>query len=77
MKFTNLLELLDTAKIQTLCAYCPTANRVDETRLRDTPKCGECGSPLFSGAPIAVSDVQFTRWAERERLPLVIDFWAS
>src|SRR5690554_389877 len=63
--------------IQTLCASCLTANRVEQSRLTDGPKCGKCAKPVFSGQPIAADDAQFARWLAQEQLPLVVDFWAD
>ena len=65
------------AVIQTLCSQCLTANRVDETRLSDGPKCGKCREAIYSAQPIPAGDSQFARWLEREQLPLVVDFWAE
>ncbi len=64
-------------RVQTLCASCLTANRIDENRLGDNPKCGKCGGNVFSGQPLAADDNQFPRWMEREQLPVVVDFWAQ
>ncbi|BFM20719.1 thioredoxin TrxC [Gilvimarinus japonicus] len=65
------------AIIQTLCSHCLTANRVDETRLNDSPKCGKCRNSVFAAQPIAADDAQFSRWLHNEQLPLVVDFWAE
>lgn len=65
------------AIIQTLCSHCLTANRIDEERLSDGPKCGKCHEAIFSGQPIVANDTQLTRWINQEQLPLVVDFWAE
>ncbi|MBU2887879.1 thioredoxin TrxC [Gilvimarinus agarilyticus] len=65
------------AYLQTLCAHCLTANRVDDSRLSEAPKCGKCHKPLFTGQPISANDAQLTRWLSHEQLPLVVDFWAE
>lgn len=64
------------ANIQTLCPHCLTANRIDADRLHEHPKCGKCRNPIYTQAPINVSDSQFAHWVNKESLPLVVDFWA-
>jgi thioredoxin 2 len=63
-----------------LVIACPTdgaLNRVPRARLRETPKCGTCGNPLFQGRPVALDEARFERFAVRSDLPVVIDFWAA
>jgi thioredoxin 2 len=59
------------------CPHCNAINRVPETRLGDNPNCGQCKQPLFTGAPITLTDANFAAHAERSSIPLVVDFWAD
>ncbi|MCC8553887.1 thioredoxin TrxC [Xanthomonas hortorum] len=64
------------APLLVACSSCTAMNRVAQTRLRDAPNCGSCHQPLFLGAPVALSTVDFDKHAVRSELPLVVDFWA-
>ena len=59
------------------CAHCNAINRIPETRLDDSPNCGRCKQPLFKGAPITLTDANFSAHVERSSIPLVVDFWAD
>lgn len=59
------------------CPHCDTLNRLPETRRDERGKCGNCGKPLFTGHPIALTAARFDRHANVEDLPLLVDFWAS
>jgi thioredoxin 2 len=63
--------------MQLVCAACLTKNRVPDERLADGPKCGQCGAPLFPGAPIAVRGADLARYVAGTELPVVADFWAE
>ncbi|MEA5123097.1 thioredoxin TrxC [Xanthomonas floridensis] len=58
------------------CPSCVSINRIARARLHDAPNCGHCHRPLFLGAPVALSAVDFDKHAVRSELPLVVDFWA-
>lgn len=59
-----------------LCPRCHTINRVPAARLPDSPKCGQCHKPLFTGHPIALTASDFDVQVTRNDIPLVVDFWA-
>lgn len=59
-----------------VCPHCQSINRVPAARLADRPNCGQCRRPLFDGHPVELDAPGFARFAEREELPLLIDFWA-
>jgi thioredoxin 2 len=40
-------------------------------------KCGECGSPLFTGKPLGLTVSRFDAHARKSELPLLVDFWAA
>lgn len=62
--------------IQIACPKCITANRVPVERLSDTPRCGKCRSPLFSGQPAELSAGTFQRFISQTDIPVIVDFWA-
>lgn len=65
-----------TSSIVIPCPHCDTLNRVPLARLDEGGKCGSCKSPLFTGAPIALTAARFDAHAGAQ-LPLLVDFWAS
>ena len=63
--------------IELTCPSCGAINRVPDDRLQSRPVCGKCKRVLLDGQLLAASDSSFQRLAERNGLPLVLDFWAS
>ena len=59
-----------------VCPHCSATNRIPATRLGETPKCGQCHQPLFTGHPVELTTATFKRTIERSDLPVVVDFWA-
>jgi thioredoxin 2 len=66
--------MADTLHI--VCPNCTATNRIPATRLGETPKCGQCHQPLFTGHPVALTASSLQRFIERSDLPVVVDFWA-
>ena len=62
------------------CEKCGTKNRVQKTRLRDGPKCGNCKSPLNVSAspssPVDVTDRTFSVEVLTHQGPVLVDCWA-
>jgi thioredoxin 2 len=59
------------------CESCNKSNRVPLARLKDKPKCGECGTLLpLGGGPIALTDENFESVVSTSPVPIVVDFWA-
>lgn len=61
---------------QVACPNCGTGNRL---AARDDPaaaKCGQCGKPLFAGAPIDVDDENFARHLQMTNGAMLVDIWA-
>jgi thioredoxin 2 len=60
------------------CPACNTLNRAPRDRLSAGPggKCGQCGAPLFSGHPLALTSNTFDAHAAKSDIPLLVDFWA-
>jgi thioredoxin 2 len=60
-----------------VCPHCDTINRVPPNKLAAGGKCGRCHRPLYEGAPLALNGARFARHAEKNDVPLLIDFWAE
>jgi len=60
------------------CPHCSTLNRFPRERLAagNKGKCGQCGSPLFDGHPVALDAGSFEAHAAKSDLPVLVDFWA-
>jgi len=59
-----------------ICPHCGGINRVNKQRLTDNPQCGKCHQSLFTGQPLALNGVDFSRTLAKSDLPLIVDFWA-
>lgn len=57
------------------CLACGQANKLPSDRLAAGPKCGICGAALITGK-VAEIDPATLAQAERDDLPLLVDFWA-
>ena len=64
------------ALLKIACPACLTANRVDEARRGEGPKCGRCGAPLLDGHPVEAGAEAFDALVGSTDLPVVADFWA-
>ncbi|WP_283787879.1 thioredoxin TrxC [Bermanella sp. WJH001] len=60
-----------------VCPACSGLNRVPDSRLEESPKCGKCQGVLVPSKPIDVNAAQFSRFIAKSELPVVVDFWAS
>ena len=65
-----------SALSQVACPHCGTGNRVAAGHDPRTAKCGQCGKPLFTGAPIDVDDGSFANHLKLTRGPVLVDIWA-
>lgn len=59
------------------CPHCDAVNRIAESRLSESPNCGRCHQPLFTGHPVALTDTNFAAVLRGNDLPLVVDCWAA
>jgi thioredoxin 2 len=59
-----------------VCPHCEAVNRVPAARLDQSPKCGQCHKPLFTGHPIELTASNFSKYVERHDIPVLVDFWA-
>lgn len=62
--------------LHTPCPHCAALNRVPQARLRQSPNCGKCKQPLFTGTPVALDEATFDRHIGAD-LPVIVDFWAD
>ena len=66
-----------TDTLHVACPACGASNRLPEDRLTESPKCGKCGTALFSAHPVALTDANFDKLVSGTDLPVVVDCWAS
>ena len=59
-----------------VCPHCRAVNRVPTARLDQQPNCGQCHQPLFTGQPVELTAVTFTKHLDRNDIPVLVDFWA-
>lgn len=59
-----------------MCPHCGGLNRIPDHKLGQTPTCGKCKSPLFTGQPVEMNGQQFLRAMQKTDQPLIVDFWA-
>lgn len=58
------------------CPHCHSRNRLSAGRLEQSPNCGRCHQPLFTGSPVALDAASLDRHFHSD-LPLLVDFWAA
>jgi len=63
--------------LHVVCPSCDAPNRLPPERLGQGGKCGRCGQPLFTGAPVALDAARFEKHLGKSDLPLIVDFWAA
>lgn len=68
---------MSTENLTLACPHCHVLNRVPESRLGESPNCGKCHQPLFTGHPVALDGASFDAHAAQSDVPLLVDFWAS
>ena len=59
------------------CLFCGGWNRVKSDRVRDRPKCGECGKPMLLDRPFPLTDETFERVIAEAGIPVIVDFYAD
>jgi thioredoxin 2 len=59
------------------CPHCDAVNRIPESRLAESPACGSCHRPLFTGHALTLTDANLDKVLTRTDLPIVIDCWAA
>jgi thioredoxin 2 len=59
------------------CLFCEKWNRVDMARVRDRPKCGQCGRPMLLDRPVRLTDETLARVVSESAVPVLVDFYAD
>ncbi|MDZ4814153.1 MAG: thioredoxin TrxC [Pseudomonadota bacterium] len=59
------------------CPHCDSVNRIPESRLAESPACGSCHKPLFTGHPLTLTDANVEKVLARNDIPIVVDCWAA
>lgn len=59
-----------------VCPHCLAGNRVPPERLAESPNCGKCHQPLFTGHPMPAGANAFSAHIGKGSLPVLVDFWA-
>ncbi len=59
------------------CQFCSTWNRIDVSRAKDRPTCGQCARPLLLDRPYPLTDDSFERTIAESEVPVLIDFYAD
>ena len=60
-----------------VCCQCSGVNKLPKDKLQKKAKCGKCKTPLFSGKVFNLHQHNFSRYINKNSLPIVVDFWAS
>lgn len=66
-----------SVSLHVVCPVCGGINRVPSSRDAAAAKCGKCGERLFRGKPVALDESGFSRFIEKNDIPVVVDFWAE
>jgi len=59
-----------------VCPHCHSINRVPAARLGEQPNCGQCHQPIFAHQPLDLTSSTFTRYINKNDVPVLVDFWA-
>ena len=59
-----------------VCPHCHATNRVPDDRLSASPQCGACHRALFTGQPLELTEVYFSRHVGNNDISVLVDFWA-
>jgi thioredoxin 2 len=62
--------------LHVVCPHCQAVNRLAGARLAERPHCGQCHQPLFAAQPVELTAATFSRYIERNDIPVLVDFWA-
>lgn len=58
------------------CPHCSAINRLPQSNFTQG-KCGQCKQALFTGAPVNLTSASFSRFLQKNDLPVIVDFWAG
>lgn len=63
-------------QVLVVCSNCYSINRLPRSKLDAGGKCGSCRHTLFAGHPVQLSTQNFSRFIQKNQLPVVVDYWA-
>lgn len=58
------------------CGHCGTVNRLPREKLEQSPRCGKCKQPVFTGKPLELGRANLETVLQRNDLPVLVDCWA-
>jgi thioredoxin 2 len=70
-------ETRDKPNATVPCPFCLKLNRINLSRAKDRPKCGECGKPILLDRPVKVGDQDLERVVANSDAPVLVDFYAD
>jgi thioredoxin 2 len=59
-----------------VCPHCDQVNRIPAGKPQQKAACGRCGGRLFEGRPVELDSARLEKHAERNDIPVIVDFWA-
>ena len=62
--------------VHLVCPACTGVNRIPRQKLTAGPKCGKCKEGLFGEKPVELTATTFSKFIQRNEIPVVIDCWA-
>jgi len=60
-----------------VCASCFTTNRIPDDKDHCQAKCGKCQNAIYKAKPVELNNNTFYAYIERNKLPIIVDFWAA
>ena len=69
-------EVFMNDSLHLVCLHCHAVNRVPQSRLHESPQCGQCHHPLFASHPVDLTAATFEKHISRNDIPVLVDFWA-
>lgn len=69
--------MADSSSCLIVCPSCSAINKVPPAKIRAKANCGKCHKPLMTGKVYDLNQNNFSRFIEKNQLPIIVDFWAS
>ena len=67
---------MESELVHLTCPHCGVVNRMQQSKLTQHPKCGNCHRPLFMGKPLELTSESFSKVINNNGIPIIVDFWA-
>ena len=62
--------------MQVVCSKCFATNRLPDGQVINKATCGKCGANLLDNSPVELNPQTFTKFLQKNDMPVVVDFWA-